>query len=172
MLRQQSTVRGRPAGATPAQRWVLALSSLASFIVILDMLVVATALTTIRHHLGASLGDLEWTVNAYTLSFAVLLMTAAALGDRLGRRRVFAAGLALFAVSSAACALAPNAGALIAARAVQGVGAAAIMPMALALLNGAFPPARRGWAIGIYGSVTAMAVVLGPVLGGAVTQGL
>jgi EmrB/QacA subfamily drug resistance transporter len=140
--------------------------------VILDMLVVATALTAIRHHLGASLSDLEWTINAYTLSFAVLLMTAAALGDRLGRRRVFAAGLALFAVSSAACALAPTAGALIAARAVQGAGAAAIMPTALALLNGAFPPARRGWAIGVYGSVTALAVVLGPTLGGAVTQGL
>jgi EmrB/QacA subfamily drug resistance transporter len=157
---------------TPAQRWVLALASLASFLVILDMLVVATALTAIRRHLGASLGDLEWTVNAYTLSFAVLLMTAAALGDRLGRRRVFAAGLALFAVSSAACALAPDVSVLIAARAVQGAGAAAVMPMALTLLNAAFPPERRGWAIGIYGSVTGLAAVLGPILGGAVTQGL
>jgi EmrB/QacA subfamily drug resistance transporter len=116
--------------------------------------------------------DLEWTVSAYTLSFAVLLMTAAALGDRLGRRRVFAAGLTMFAVSSAACALAPDAAALIAARAVQGAGAATIIPMALALLNGAFPPHRRGWAIGIYGGVTALAAVAGPVLGGAVTQGL
>jgi EmrB/QacA subfamily drug resistance transporter len=151
---------------------VLGLASLASFLVILDMLVVATALTAIRLHLGASLGDLEWTVNAYTLSFAVLLMTAAALGDRLGRRRVFAAGLALFAVSSAACALAPDVGALIAARAVQGAGAAAVMPMALTLMNAAFPPERRGWAIGIYGSVTGLAAVLGPILGGVVTQGL
>ena len=159
-------------GATPAQLWVLALASLASFMVILDMLVVATALTAIRRHLGASLADLEWTVNAYTLSFAVLLMTAAALGDRLGRRRVFAAGLAIFATASVACALATSTGALIAARAVQGAGAAAIMPTALALLNGAFPPARRGWAIGMYGSVTGLAAVLGPVLGGAVTQGL
>jgi EmrB/QacA subfamily drug resistance transporter len=99
-------------------------------------------------------------------------MTAAALGDRLGRRRVFAAGLMIFAVSSAGCALAPGAAALIAARAVQGAGAATIMPMALTLLNGAFPPARRGWAIGIYGGVTALAAVAGPVLGGAVTQGL
>jgi EmrB/QacA subfamily drug resistance transporter len=171
MLGKTNTTAGRPA-VTPAQWWVLALGALASFMVILDMLVVATALTAIRQHLGASLSDLEWTVNAYTLSFAVLLMTAAALGDRLGRRRVFAAGLVLFAVSSAACALAPNAGALIAARAVQGAGAAAIMPVALALLNSAFPPARRGWAIGIYGSVTGLAVLLGPVLGGAVTQGL
>jgi MFS family permease len=160
------------AAATAAQRWVLALASVASFLVILDMLVVVTALTAIQRHLGSSLAGLEWTVNAYTLSFAVLLMTAAALGDRLGRRRVFAAGLALFAFSSAACALAPDTAALIAARAVQGAGAATIMPIALALLNGAFPPERRGWAIGIYGSVTGLAAVLGPVLGGAVTQGL
>lgn len=151
---------------------MLGLASLASFIVILDVMVVATALTAIRRHLGASLADLEWTVNAYTLSFAVLLMTAAALGDRLGRRRVFASGLVLFAVSSAGCALAPGAAALIAARALQGAGAATVMPMALALLNGAFPAARRGWAIGIYGGVTALAAVAGPVLGGAVTQGL
>jgi EmrB/QacA subfamily drug resistance transporter len=157
---------------TREQRWVLGLASLASFIVILDVMVVATALTAIRRHLGASLADLEWTVNAYTLSFAVLLMTAAAIGDRLGRRRVFAAGLTIFAVASAGCALAPDAAALIAARAVQGAGAATIMPMALALLNGAFPPGRRGWAIGIYGGVTALAAVAGPVLGGVVTQGL
>src|SRR5262245_52954395 len=172
MLPKPAQLRERPAGTTSAQRWVLALASLASFMVVLDMLVVATALTAIRRYLGAFFSDLDWTVNAYTLSFAVLLMTAAALGDRLGRRRVFAAGLAVFAIFSAACALAPDTAALIAARAVQGVGAAAIMPMALALLNGAFPPARRGWAIGIYGSVTGLAAVLGPVLGGAVTQGL
>ncbi len=172
MVQEQIAAGGQVAGVTREQRWVLGLASLASFIVILDVMVVATALTAIRRHLGASLADLEWTVNAYTLSFAVLLMTAAALGDRLGRRRVFAAGLIIFAVSSAGCALAPDAAALIAARAVQGAGAATIMPMALALLNGAFPPARRGWAIGIYGGVTALAAVAGPVLGGAVTQGL
>ena len=160
------------AGTTREQRWVLGLASLASFIVILDVMVIATALTALRRGLGASLADLEWTVSAYTLSFAVLLMTATAIGDRFGRRQVFAVGLGLFAASSAACALAPNAAALIAARAVQGAGSAAIMPMALALLNGAFPPARRGWAIGIYGGVTALAAVAGPALGGAVTQGL
>ncbi|HEY7486179.1 MAG TPA: DHA2 family efflux MFS transporter permease subunit [Streptosporangiaceae bacterium] len=164
------TVTGN--GSTTAQRWALALSSAASFLVILDMLVVATALTAVQRDLGSSLADLEWTVNAYTLSFAVLMMTAAALGDRLGRRRVFVAGLALFGIASAACALAPDTAALIAARAVQGVGAATIMPMALALLNGAFPPERRGWAIGIYGSVTGLAALAGPILGGAVTQGL
>jgi EmrB/QacA subfamily drug resistance transporter len=157
---------------TTTQRWVLGLSALASFMVVLDLLVVATALPTIHRDLGASLEDLEWTVNAYTLSFAVLLMTGAALGDRLGRRRMFAAGLVLFATASAACALAPSVGALVAARTVQGAGAAMIMPLALALLNAAFPPERRGWATGVYGSVTALAVVLGPVLGGAVTQGL
>ncbi len=160
------------AGTTREQRWVLGLASLASFIVILDVMVIATALTALRRGLGASLADLEWTVSAYTLSFAVLLMTATAIGDRFGRRRVFAGGLGLFAASSAACALAPSAAALIAARAVQGAGSAAIMPMALALLNAAFPPARRGWAIGIYGGVTALAAVAGPVLGGAVIQGL
>jgi EmrB/QacA subfamily drug resistance transporter len=172
VMQGQDAVAQRPAGTTPAQWWVLALAALTSFMVILDMLVVATALTAIRHLLGASLEELAWTVNAYTLSFAVLLMTAAALGDRLGRRRVFTMGLAGFAVSSAACALAPNAAALIAARALQGAGAATIMPMALALLNAAFPPERRGWAIGIYGAVTGLAAVVGPVLGGAVTQGL
>jgi EmrB/QacA subfamily drug resistance transporter len=157
---------------TTTQRWVLGLSSLASFMVVLDLLVVATALPSIHRDLGASLEDLEWTVNAYTLSFAVLLMTGAALGDRLGRRRMFAAGLVLFAASSAACALATSVGALVVARTVQGAGAAAIMPLALTLLNAAFPPERRGWATGVYGSVTALAVVLGPVLGGAVTQGI
>ena len=172
MFPRRVTPGGQLAGTTKEQRWVLGLASLASFIVILDVMVVATALTALRHHLGASLADLEWTVNAYTLSFAVLLMTAAALGGRLGRRRVFAAGLTLFALASAACALAPDAAVLIAARAVQGAGAATIMPMALALLNAAFPPARRGWAIGIYGGVTALAAIAGPVLGGAVTQGL
>jgi EmrB/QacA subfamily drug resistance transporter len=155
-----------------AQYWVLALTSLGSFMVILDMLVVATALTAIRRGLGASLEELEWTVNAYTLTFAVLLMTAAALGDWLGRRRMFTVGLAVFAVSSAACALAPDAGLLIAARVAQGAGAAMIMPTALVLLNAAFPPERRGWAIGMYGSVTGLAALLGPVVGGVVTQGL
>jgi EmrB/QacA subfamily drug resistance transporter len=158
--------------STPLQRWTLGLSAVASFVVVLDLLVVATALTAIRGDLGASVGQLEWTVNAYTLSFAVLLMTAAALGDRFGRRRGFAVGLALFGVASAACALATGVGWLIAARAVQGAGAAAIMPLALALMNGAFPPERRGWATGVYSSVTGLAALLGPVVGGAVTEGI
>src|SRR5690349_23767103 len=113
------------------RRWGLGLAAVASFMVALDTLVVSTALTTIRLDLGASLEQLEWTVNAFNLSFAVLLMTAAALGDRLGRRRMFAAGVGLFTAASAACALAPGAGTLIAARAVQGAGAALVMTLAM-----------------------------------------
>ncbi|MFG2039484.1 DHA2 family efflux MFS transporter permease subunit [Dactylosporangium sp. NPDC048998] len=158
--------------STATQRWALGLSAAASFMVILDMLVVATALSTIQRDLGASLEDLEWTVNAYTLSFACLILTGAALGDRLGRRAVFAAGLALFSLASVGCALAPSVGTLIAARTVQGAGAALVMPLALALLNAAFPPERRGWALGVYGGVTGLAATVGPVIGGAVTEGL
>jgi EmrB/QacA subfamily drug resistance transporter len=151
---------------------VLGLAATASFLVALDLLAVSTALSTIRRDIGASTEQLEWTINAYTLSFAVLLMTASALGDRFGRRRVYAAGLGLFAAASAACALSSDIGFLIAARAVQGAGAATILPLALALLNTAFPPERRGWAMGIYGGVTGLAAVLGPVVGGAITQGI
>jgi EmrB/QacA subfamily drug resistance transporter len=158
--------------STATQRWVLGLSALASFMVVLDMLVVVTALPTIQRELGASLEALEWTVNAYTLSFAVLLMTGAALGDRFGRRLGFVTGLALFVVASAACALAPSVGVLVAARVVQGAGAALIMPLALALMNAAFPPERRGWATGIYGGVTGLAATVGPVIGGILTQGI
>ena len=166
--------RSRPPGQnlSRSQAWALALASVASFMVVLDMLVVTTALNTIRRDLGASIAQLEWTVNAYTLTFAVLLMTASAIGDRFGRRRVFAAGLALFTVASAGCAVAPGAGWLIAARTVQGAGAAMVMPLALAVLNAAVPPQRRGWAMGIFGAVTSLAVVVGPVLGGAITQGI
>jgi EmrB/QacA subfamily drug resistance transporter len=163
---------GQSRGQGRGQGWALALASVASFMVALDMLVVATALNVIRRDLGASIGELEWTVNAYTLTFAVLLMTAAAIGDRFGRRRVFAVGLGVFVVASAGCALAPGVGWLIAARAVQGTGAAMIMPLALAVLNAAVPPQRRGWAMGVFGGVTALAVVVGPVLGGAITQGI
>jgi EmrB/QacA subfamily drug resistance transporter len=138
----------------------------------LDTLVVSTALPTIRLDLGASIEELEWTVNAYNLSFAVLLITAAALGDRFGRRRLYAVGLGLFAAASAACALAPTAGALIAARAVQGVGAALLLPLGLALLSAAFPPERRGAAIGLFSAVTGLSVASGPLVGGAVVEGL
>jgi EmrB/QacA subfamily drug resistance transporter len=152
--------------------WVLALTSIASFMVALDTLVVSTALSTIRRDLGASIEELEWTVNAYNLSLAVLLMTAAALGDRFGRRRWFAGGLGLFAAASAASALAPGVGSLIAARAVQGIGAALVMTLALALLTAAFPPERRATAIGIFSGITGLAVASGPVVGGAIAEGL
>jgi EmrB/QacA subfamily drug resistance transporter len=152
--------------------WVLLLTALGSFMVALDTLVVSTALSTIRRDLGASLPALEWTVNAYNLSFAVLLLTGAALGDRLGRRRMFAAGLALFTAASAGCALAPDAGWLIAARAIQGAGAALVMPIGLALLAAAYPPARRGAALGLLGGITGLAVAAGPLIGGAVVEGI
>src|SRR5829696_3041186 len=155
-----------------ASAWVLVLASAASCIAALDTLVVTTALTTIRLDLGASIDQLEWTVNAYNLSFAVLLMTAAALGDRYGRRLMFAGGLALFAVASAACAVAPTIGWLIAARAVQGIGAALIMTLAFALVSAAFPPERRGWALGIFFSLTGLAVASGPLIGGAITESI
>ncbi|MFF0269795.1 DHA2 family efflux MFS transporter permease subunit [Kribbella sp. NPDC004536] len=154
------------------QRWVLGLASLGSVMVALDTLVVAAALTTIRADLGASAEELEWTVNAYGLSFAMLLMTAAAIGDRLGRRRTYAAGLALFTAASIACALATNLPFLIVARAVQGVGAAFVMPLAMSLLGAAFPPEVRGRAIGVFSGVTGIAVLGGPMIGGAVTEGL
>jgi EmrB/QacA subfamily drug resistance transporter len=157
---------------TPAEGWVLALTSVASFMVSLDTQVVATALPAIRVHLHASLVSLEWTVNAYTLSFAVLLLTGAALGERLGRRRMLVTGIGLFTAASAACALAPDAGVLIAARAVQGAGGALVLPLAFALLSAGFPPQRRAWAIGIFSAVTGLAVAAGPVVGGAVTQGI
>ncbi len=128
------------------QTWILVLASLASFMVSLDALVVVTALTTIHRDLGVSIEALEWTLNAYTLSFAVLLIPAAALGDRFGRRRMFVAGLLLFVGASAACALAHNIGWLIAARTIQGCGAALVLPLALTLLSAAFPPEQRAAA--------------------------
>jgi MFS family permease len=138
--------------------WVLALTSVASLMVALDALVVTTALGTIRLDLGASIEALQWTMNAYNLSFAVLLLTGAALGDRFGRRRIFVAGLTLFVAASAACALAGSAGWLIAARAVQGAGAALVMPLAMALLSATFPPPERGNALGIFSGLTGLAL--------------
>jgi EmrB/QacA subfamily drug resistance transporter len=154
------------------KRWVLVLAAAASFMVSLDALVVTTALPTIRHDLGASLGSLEWTVNAYTLSFAVLMMTAAALGDRYGRRRTFVVGVALFGAGSVGCAVSSTAGLLVAARAIQGAGAAFVMPLALGLLTGAFAPAERPRALGIFAAAAGTAVALGPPFGGAVVQGI
>jgi len=152
--------------------WVVVLTAIGSFMGAIDTLVVATALPTIRLDLGASVSQLEWTVNSYNLAFAVMLVTAAALGDRFGRRRLYAAGLVGFALASAASALSPSVGFLIAARAVQGVGAAFMMSLGLALLSAAFPPEKRGAAIGLFSAVTGLAVASGPLVGGAVVNGL
>ncbi len=171
MSATQSALRPRAEQKTNSvQRWTLALASVGSFLVVLDMLAVSTALPALRVALHGTITTLDWTINAYTLSFAVLMMTAAGLGDRWGRKPTYVGGLVLFAAASAACALAPNVGVLIAARAVQGVGAAVLMPLALSLINAAFPAQRRGWAMGTFGSVTGLGSVLGPLLGGVITQ--
>src|SRR5918998_430440 len=156
----------------PRTGWVVALTAVGSLMAALDTLVVASALSTIQLDFGASVEQLEWTVNAYNLSFAVLLMTGAALGDRFGRRRLYGAGLALFTAASAACALAPEVGWLIAARALQGAGAALLIPLGFALLSAAFPPERRGAAIGMFSAITGVSVALGPLVGGAVVEGI
>jgi EmrB/QacA subfamily drug resistance transporter len=152
--------------------WTFAITSLALFMVSLDNLVVTTAIPVIRRDLGASLEQLEWTVNAYTLTFAVLLLTGAALGDRFGRRRMFSIGLSVFTLGSVAAALAPTADALNIARAVQGVGGAIVMPLTLTLLSAAVPPERRGLALGAWGGIGGLAIALGPLVGGAVVQGI
>ena len=150
--------------------WTLVIVSVGLFMVVLDNLVVSVALPSIHRSLGASIQALEWTVNAYTLSYAVLLLTGAALGDRFGRKRMFMVGIALFTLSSAAAAVAPSAGLLIAARATQGIGAAIATPLTLTLLADAFPPDRRGMAIGVWSGISGIAVALGPLVGGAVIQ--
>src|ERR1700733_9684773 len=150
--------------------WTLGIVSTGLFMVVLDNLVVSVALPSIHRDLGASIQSLEWTVNAYVLSYAVLLLTGAALGDRYGRRRMFMVGIALFTASSAAAALAPSIDLLIAARATQGIGAAIATPLTLTLLADAFPPNRRGMALGIWSGVSGIAVALGPLVGGAVVQ--
>ena len=152
--------------------WTFVITSLALFMVVLDNLVVSTALPVIRTDLDASLEQLEWTVNAYTLTFAVLLLTGAALGDRFGRRRMFVAGLTLFTVASAAAALAPTMDALIAARAIQGIGGAIVTPLTLTILSDVFPKERRGLALGAWSGIAGLAVASGPLVGGAVVDGI
>ena len=167
---------GTPAEAAgPAMRsravWAIVITGMALFMASLDNLVVSTALPVIRVHLHAGLSGLEWTVNAYTLTFAVLLLSAAAIGERFGRRRIFVLGIAVFTGASAVAALAPNISILVAARAVQGAGGAMIMPLSLTLLSAAVTPERRNFALGIWGAIGGAAVALGPLVGGAVTSG-
>jgi EmrB/QacA subfamily drug resistance transporter len=152
--------------------WTLAITSLALFMVSLDNLVVTTALPVIRRELHASISQLEWTVNAYTLTFAVLLLTGAALGDRFGRRRLFAIGLLVFTGASVLAALATSATMLDAARAVQGVGGAIVAPLTLTTLSAGVPSERRGLALGIWGGVGGLAIAIGPLVGGAVVSGI
>jgi EmrB/QacA subfamily drug resistance transporter len=154
------------------KNWVLGVTSLASFMMALDALVITTAFATIRADFGSSVEMLQWAVNAFNLTFAVLLLTGAALGDRFGRRRIFAAGIALFVLASAACALAGTAGWLIAARAAQGAAAALVMPIAMAILSGAFARQERARALGIFSGVTGCALIVGPAIGGFITEHL
>jgi EmrB/QacA subfamily drug resistance transporter len=164
--------RGTTSERAPRLGWILGLTSAAYFMVVLDALVVVTALPRMQHDLHVGIPTLQWTVNAYGITVAAGIITAAALGDRLGRRRIFVAGVALFTLASAVCALAPNASLLIAARAVQGFGGAAVLPLSLTILTTAFPAERRGMIVGIYGGLAGLAVAAGPLVGGAVTQGL
>lgn len=152
--------------------WTLTLTSAAFFMVALDSLVVVTALPAIHRDLGGRMSTLEWTVNAFTLTYAAGIITAAAIGDRIGRRIVFTAGLFVFTVASIACAIAPTVDLLIAARAVQGLGAAMVMPVSLTILTTAFPVERRGAIVGIWGGIGGLAVACGPLVGGALTQGV
>jgi EmrB/QacA subfamily drug resistance transporter len=165
---RQATAADEP--QTRRRAWTLAIVSIGLFMVVLDNLVVNVALPSIHRDLGASIQALEWTVNAYVLAYAVLLLTGAALGDRFGRKRIFISGIALFTASSAAAALAPTVGLLIAARAMQGIGAAIATPLTLTLLAEAFPPQRRGAAIGVWSAISGVAVALGPLVGGAMVQ--
>jgi EmrB/QacA subfamily drug resistance transporter len=160
----------RDKSESPARIWTLLIVSVGLFMVVLDNLVVNVALPSIHRDLGASIQALEWTVNAYVLAYAVFLLTGAALGDRFGRKRMFIFGVTLFTVASAASALAPTSGVLIAARALQGLGAAVVTPLTLTLLADAFPPERRGVALGVWSGISGIAVALGPLVGGAVVQ--
>src|SRR6266511_404014 len=152
--------------------WTFVITSVALFMVTLDNLVVTTALPVIRKDLGASLADLEWTVNAYTLTFAVLLLTGAALGDRFGRRRLFTIGMGVFTLGSIGAALAPNVEALGAFRALQGFGGAIVTPLTLTILSAAVPAEKRGLALGAWGGIGGLAVAIGPLVGGAVVEGI
>lgn len=152
--------------------WTLALAGLGAFMAALDVVVVSTALPTLQHRLGASLADLEWMINAYSLAFGALMLTGAALGDRFGRRRMYVLGLVTFVAGSAVAATSSGAGMLIAARVVQGAGAAMLVPLTLTLISDAFPADKRGAAIGIWGGITGLGVAAGPVVGGVIIQGL
>jgi EmrB/QacA subfamily drug resistance transporter len=166
------SMRNGPDIHATRKTWTLVLAGLAAFMTALDTLVVTTALPVLRVDLHATLSGLEWTVNAYNLAFACLLLTGAALGDRFGRRRMFVVGLAMFTAASAGSALAPTLQALVIARALQGAGAAIVTPLTLTLISEAFPADKRNAAIGLWGGIAGLAVAAGPVVGGAVVSGI
>src|SRR3954470_14791624 len=157
---------------TRRERSTIAITGAALFMVVLDNLIVASTLPAIQRSLGGSLDSLEWVLDAYILAFGVLMLSAAALGERYGRRKMFVIGIALFTVSSAAGAVAPNVGTLIAARAVEGIGGAIVTPLTLTLLTSAFPPERRSAALGAWSSIAGVGVAAGPIVGGALTSTL
>ena len=159
-------------GKRTSAGWALALTTVAFFMSALDNLVVITALPSIHREIGGTLAALEWTVNAYTLALAATIITAATVGDRVGRRLVYIVGLLLFTTASAACALAPSPEILIGARAVQGIGAGIITPLSLTILTSVFPAQRRGAIIGVWGGIGGLAIAAGPLVSGTVTQGL
>ena len=171
MSAMQVRRRAEEVGA-PNPRWTIVLAGMGIFMAALDNLVVATALPVLRTSLHAGLAGLEWTVNAYLLSFACLILTGAALGDRFGRRRMFTVGVGVFTAASAAAALSPSVDALIAARVAQGAGAAMVFPLTLTLISEAFPVEKRGAAIGMWGAIAGMAVAFGPLIGGAIVSGI
>ncbi len=173
----RSTATGRGGRLTrekpkPRLGWVVGLTSTAYFMVVLDSSVLITALPRMQRDLHVGLSSLQWTFNAYGIAFAAGIITAAALGDRFGRRRVFDSGIALFTIASAACALAPGAGELIVARTVQGLGGAIVLPLSLTILTTAFPAEKRGMIVGVYGGLAGLAVALGPIVGGVVTEAM
>ncbi|TML16933.1 MAG: MFS transporter [Actinobacteria bacterium] len=150
--------------------WTLVAVAVGLFMIMLDNTVVNVALPSIQHDLGISISELEWVVNAYALTFGVLLLSGGKLADMLGRRSIFIAGLVIFTGASLWCGLAGGAASLIAARTVQGVGAALMNPATLSIITATFPPRQRGTAIGIWAGVSALALAIGPLVGGLLTQ--
>src|SRR2546426_6960824 len=150
--------------------WTLAAVSFGLFMIMLDNTVVNVALPSIRADLGISISELEWVVNAYALTFGVLLLTGGKLADLFGRRLIFIAGLVIFTGSSLACGLANGPEVLIAARTVQGIGAALMNPATLSIITATLPPRQRGMAIGIWAGISAMALAIGPLVGGILTE--